>query len=226
MKYSNTCPAVFLSRPNRFIAMVEMDGVMETVHVKNTGRCKELLIPGATVYLNQSNNPARKTNYDLIAVKKGGRIINMDSQAPNTVFYEYLQSRRYIPGITKIKQEAKYSGSRFDFYIEADDCNTYIEVKGVTLEEDGVAKFPDAPTLRGVKHLNELKQCVREGYKAQVAFIIQMNDVDYFTPNDAMHPAFGESLRIAAGSGVRVIALDCVVTPDSLMIGKEVEVRL
>jgi len=226
MTYPNTRSAIFLSRPNRFIAVVDMDGVIETVHVKNTGRCKELLIPGAAVYLCQAGNPNRQTNYDLIAVKKGEQIINMDSQAPNTVFYEYLYSERYISGITKIKREAKYGNSRFDFYIEADENKIFIEVKGVTLEANGIAMFPDAPTMRGVKHLNELIQCVREGYKAQAVFIIQMKDMLYFTPNDTTHPAFGEALRSAVSAGVRVIAMNCVVTPDSLSIGNEVEVRL
>ena len=226
MTYANTLEAAFISRPNRFIAHVELDGETVAAHVKNTGRCKELLIPGAKVILQSSGNPERKTAYDIIAVWKGDRLINIDSQAPNKVFLEHLQSGRYIDGLTLIKPETKYSGSRFDFYVEAGERKIFIEIKGVTLEEDGVVMFPDAPTERGVRHLNELKQCVQDGCESQVVFVIQMSDVRYFTPNNKTHPAFGEALIAAEKAGVRVIALDCLVKEDTLKIGNPVKIRL
>ena len=226
MVYPSIHKGVFLSRPNRFIAEVELNGQTEICHVKNTGRCKELLIPGADVYLSMTDNPNRATRYDLVTIRKGGRLINIDSQAPNKVFLEYLRSGRHIDGITHIKPEAKHGGSRFDFYVEADERKIFIEVKGVTLEEDGVVLFPDAPTLRGVKHLNELAGCARGGYEAQVVFVIQMSDVLFFTPNNKTHAAFGEALAAAEASGVTVAALDCVVNPDSMKIGKHVPVKI
>ena len=226
MIYPDVHPAIFLSRPNRFIAEVLVDGKPEIAHVKNTGRCKELLLPGARVILQEFNSPKRKTKYDLIAVWKGERLINMDSQAPNRVFYEYLQSGLYIEGITKIRPEARYGGSRFDFYVEVGDRRIFIEVKGVTLEDTGVVLFPDAPTLRGVRHLKELAQCALEGYEAHAVFVVQMSDVLYFTPNNATHPAFGEALLAARAVGVRIAALDCAVTEDSLRIGEAVPVML
>jgi len=226
MMYYCIHEGIFISRPNRFIAQVELNGRTEICHVKNTGRCKELLIPGARVYVNQSDNPARATKYDLVAVYKGERLINIDSQAPNKIFLEYLRSGRYISGITRIQPEAKYGGSRFDFYVEAGQRKVFIEVKGVTLEEDNVVMFPDAPTLRGVKHLNELAACVTTGYEAQVIFVVQMRNVKYFTPNNTTHPAFGEALVAAGVSGVKLIALDCKVKPDSLEIKDFVPLRL
>jgi sugar fermentation stimulation protein A len=226
MIYTNITAVKFIARPNRFIAEVEVDGKTEIAHVKNTGRCRELLIPGATVYLSKADNPLRKTQFDLVAVLKGDRLINMDSQAPNKLFYEYLQSECYIENITLIKPEAKYGNSRFDFYVEAENRKIFIEVKGVTLEKDGIVFFPDAPTERGVKHLRELAASLQDGYEAQVVFVVQMNDVRYFTPNDKTHAAFGAALREASGLGVKVVVLDCDVTPDSLVIGKEIEVRL
>jgi len=226
MIYQNTLSATFLSRPNRFIAHVEIDGKIEIAHVKNTGRCKELLIPGVKVILQRSDNPKRTTKYDLIAVYKGDRLINIDSHAPNRVFCEYLKSGKYIDGITLIKPEAKYGGSRFDFYVEAGERRIFIEVKGVTLEENGVVLFPDAPTLRGVKHLNELVQCVGEGFEAHVVFVVQMKDVLYFTPNNKTHPEFGAALVTAQKAGVRVAAPDCTVTENSLYIGDPVPVKL
>jgi sugar fermentation stimulation protein A len=226
MTYKNIIPGIFISRPNRFTAEVEIDGNIEICHVKNTGRCKELLIPGAEVYLQKSDNPNRATKYDLIAVRKGERLINMDSNAPNKVFFEYLQSGAYIKNITLIKPEARYGSSRFDFYVEAEGRRIFIEVKGITLEENGVVMFPDAPTERGVKHLNELMRCASEGYEAHVVFVIQMNDVKYFTPNNRTHPAFGEALAAAKQAGVTVAAFDCEVGEDSLEIGNVVEVRL
>lgn len=225
MRYNNTITAKFKSRPNRFIAEVEIDGKIETTHVKNTGRCKELLIPEANVILQKAENQNRSTKYDLIAVWKGERLINMDSQAPNRVFHEYLQAGNYIKGITFIKSEAKYGNSRFDFYVEAGDRKIFIEVKGVTLEENNVVLFPDAPTQRGVKHINELVQCINDGYEAQIVFIIQMNNVRYFTPNNKTHPEFGTALANAKTAGVKITALDCIVTENELVIGNEVIVN-
>ena len=226
MEYSNIVSAVFKNRPNRFIAEVEIDGIPDVAHVKNTGRCKELLVPDAKVYLSKAGNPARKTGYDLVAVEKGQRLINMDSQAPNKVFNEYLTSGEYIEDISLIKPETKYAGSRFDFYIEAGNRRIFIEVKGVTLEENGIVMFPDAPTERGVKHVRELTASLNDGYEAQVVFIVQMSDVKYFTPNDKNHPAFGEALRQAKAAGVKVTAIDCAVTPSSLNVLKEIDVKL
>ena len=226
MRYTNTHIGTFLVRPNRFIAHVEVSGKVEVAHVKNTGRCKELLVPGAAVVLQKSDNPMRKTQYDLIAVWKGSRLINMDSSAPNKVFLEYLQSGQYMGGITHIKPEAKYGDSRFDFYVEAGARRIFIETKGVTLEEDGVVRFPDAPTERGVRHLHELRACIGEGYEAHVVFVVQMGDVRYFAPNSRLHPAFGEALIAAEHAGVKIAAFDCRVTEDSLAIDRPVAVRL
>lgn len=226
MKYQNICPAIFKNRPNRFIAETEINSRPAIAHVKNTGRCKELLIPGARVYLDKSDNLNRKTMYDLVAVEKGKRLINMDSQAPNKVFLEYLQSGKYIKDITFIKPETTYGNSRFDFYIETNNRKIFIEIKGVTLEENGIVLFPDAPTERGVKHLQELSSCLKEGYEAHVVFIIQMNNVKYFIPNDRTHPAFGEALRKASQTGVKITAYNCNVTPDTLNISAEIPVKL
>lgn len=226
MTYPNSIPARFLSRPNRFVAQVELDGVETTVHVKNTGRCRELLVPGARVWLVKSDNPSRKTAYDLVAVEKGDRLINMDSQAPNAVFGEWAQARCFVPGLTLLKPEYKHGDSRFDFYWEAGDRKGFVEVKGVTLEQNGAVYFPDAPTQRGIKHLHGLIDCLDEGYEAAVCFVIQMEQADFFSPNDETHPAFGEALRQAHAAGVRVLALSCSVTPDSLSISAPVPVRL
>ena len=226
MTYDKIAIGAFHGRPNRFIARVEIADEMITAHVKNTGRCKELLIPGVKVVLQKSDDPKRKTEYDLIAVWKGKRLINMDSQAPNKVFYDYLRSGLFADGITMIKPESKYNGSRFDFYFEAGKRKVFTEVKGVTLEENGIALFPDAPTERGVKHLNDLIRCVGEGYEAQVVFVIQMNDILYFTPNNKTHPAFGEALVAAEKAGVKISAYDCEVKENSLIIGKPVPVKL
>jgi sugar fermentation stimulation protein A len=219
MIYDSIREGVFLRRPNRFIAEMEINGKTEICHVKNTGRCKELLISGAKVYVNESANPARTTKYDLISVWKGERLINMDSQAPNRAFGDYLRQGGFIENVTLIKPEAKYGGSRFDFYVEAGERKIYIEVKGVTLEENGVAMFPDAPTERGVKHLNELAKCVADGFEAYVIFIIQMKGVLYFAPNYRTHPEFGAALTGAMESGVKAVALECLVTADSMKIG-------
>lgn len=222
--YKNITEGIFKERPNRFIAHVEIDGKTEICHVKNTGRCKELLTKGARVFLEKSDNPQRKTKYDLVAVYKGDRLINMDSQIPNKVAVEYLKD--YFRDIVLIKPEKTYKNSRFDVYIETKTDRIFVEVKGVTLEQDNVVKFPDAPTERGAKHLNELVEAVRDGYKAYILFVIQMENVHYFTPNETTDIKFAEALRNAAKSGVNVLAIDCKVTPDSITAGKPVRVVL
>ncbi len=223
MQYQNVVAGKFIDRPNRFIAHVEVAGRSEVVHVKNTGRCRELLVPGATVFLEKSSVPTRKTSYDLIAVMKGDLCINMDSQVPNQVAEEWLRTR--FPG-AGVRREVTWGNSRFDFYIEIDGRRIFMEVKGVTLERDGIALFPDAPTMRGVKHLNELAACMADGYEAWVLFVIQMKGVTEFHPNDAMHPEFGAALRAAQAAGVRVLAYDCVVTPDSIRVDEPVKCLL
>ncbi len=226
MQYKNIRPAVFRSRPNRFIAKVEIDGQEETVHVKNTGRCKELLIPGRTVWLEEGTNPNRKTKYDLIAVDKGGLLVNMDAQAPNKVFAEWALAGNFVPGLTLLRPETTWGKSRFDFYWEAGNRKGFVEVKGCTLEDDGFCRFPDAPTERGVKHLNELVSCMADGYEAAVCFVVQMEGMKQFSPNDATHPAFGDALRAAQAAGVQVLAVGCSVTPDSLNITHTIAVVL
>ncbi|NLJ57894.1 MAG: DNA/RNA nuclease SfsA [Tissierellia bacterium] len=226
MIYDNIRKAKFIDRPNRFIANIEIDGKIEACHVRNTGRCRELLIKGAEIYVQESNNSNRKTNYSLISVYKGERLINIDSQAPNKVFHEYLLNGGLFQNITTIKAESKYNNSRFDFYIEADGKKSFVEVKGVTLEEKGVAMFPDAPTERGLKHLNELGKCLDEGYEAYVCFMVQMKDVLYFTPNYKTHREFGERLKDIMKKGVNIMALDCEVTKDSLVARNKVGIIL
>lgn len=224
MKYDQVTEGIFIDRPNRFIANVEINGKKTVCHVKNTGRCKELLISGSKVYLQRSDNPSRKTEYDLIAVEKGNLLINMDSAAPNEAAGEYI--RKLFGENAVIKREVKYGTSRFDFFVESCGEKWYIEVKGVTLEQNGHAFFPDAPTVRGVKHLNELCEAVKEGYRACVLFIIQMKGVTAFSPNDVTHSEFGKALRQAAECGVTVKAIDCIVTENSMIADKEVEVIL
>ncbi len=224
MKYENVVKGVFIERPNRFIAICEIDGKKEICHVKNTGRCKELLINGVTVCLEKSNNPNRKTKYDLIAVQKGDRLINMDSQVVNKVALEFVP--KLFNDIKKIKPEHKYGNSRFDIYIETETEKIFVEVKGVTLESDGVARFPDAPTERGVKHLNELQKAVTEGYRAYVLFVIQMSDVIFFEPNRETHPQFADTLKQAKEKGVIPLAYDCAVTIDTIEIRKPVLIKL
>ena len=221
MVYENIKKGTFLSRPNRFIANVEIDGKVEICHVKNTGRCKELLIPGATVFVQEFDKTVRKTKFDLISVYKGELLINMDSQAPNKVIGEWLNS--YFDNVTLIKPEAKYKNSRFDFYIEADGRKIYVEVKGVTLEENGVVMFPDAPTERGVKHLSELCECIEDGFEAYVIFVIQMERAKYFTPNRKTHPAFADALVKAKKAGVNILCLNCHVDKNSLTVKGFVE---
>ena len=223
MKYKKVVKGEFISRPNRFIAHVNIDGVTHICHVKNTGRCKELLVPGATVFLEESDNPSRKTKYDLIAVYKGSTLINMDSQAPNKVFYEW--AREYFkPDF--IRPEFTYKNSRFDCYMEVGNEKIFAEVKGVTLENNGVASFPDAPTQRGIKHLLELADAVKNGYTCYVFFIVQMRGVMHFEPNYERHMEFAEALKFAQDLGVNVRCLDCDVTPDSLAINDFIDVVL
>ena len=225
MHYSNMVPGIFLSRPNRFIAHVEIDGLVEICHVKNTGRCRELLVPGAQVWCQRSENPNRKTKYDLITVKKGDRLINMDSQAPNIAAGQWLASGG-LGAISELKAEYTHGDSRFDFSFLLDGKRCFLEVKGVTLEHDGVCAFPDAPTERGVKHLKGLTKAAKEGYGAFVLFVIQMADVKYLRPHDETDPAFGAALREAAENGVTVLALDCGVTEDVMQLRLPVLVRL
>lgn len=226
MKYTNIIKAKFISRPNRFIANVMVDGKTEVAHVKNTGRCRELLTDNADIFLWQSDNPQRKTKYDLISVYKGNRLINMDSQIPNKVFGEWVENSGFFKDVTLIKPETTFGNSRFDFYIETKTDKIFVEIKGVTLEENGVVLFPDAPTERGVKHIQELCECVENGYKAYLFFIIQMSDVKYFTPNIKTHPQFAQALRNAKSKGVEIMALDCIVTSDSITANKFVDVIL
>jgi sugar fermentation stimulation protein A len=226
MKYKKVVEGRFISRPNRFIAYVEIDGKAETVHVKNTGRCKELLTDNATVYLSVSDNPQRKTKYDLIAVKKGELLINMDSQIPNDVCEKWLKKGVLFSENAIIKREYTYKKSRFDFYIEDGERKIFLEVKGCTLENNGIASFPDAPTERGIKHIKELISALDDGYEAYNFFVIQMKGVTEFRPNDITHKAFGDALREAKSKGVKILAYDSVVTPDSIEIDKKVNVNL
>ena len=225
MHYDSMVSGVFLARPNRFIAHVEIDGQAEVVHVKNTGRCRELLPVGAQVWCQHSANPNRKTKYDLITVKKAHRLINMDSQAPNLAAREWLAAGG-LGEIQNLKAETKHGDSRFDFSFTKDGKQCFLEVKGVTLENDGVCAFPDAPTERGAKHLRGLTEVVKEGCGAFVLFVIQMADVKYLHPNDATDPAFGAALREAAANGVQVLAMDCAVTEDSMQLRLPVLVKL
>ena len=219
-----------MERPNRFIAYAELNGKKETIHVKNTGRCAELLRPGAAIYVQESDNPERKTKWDLIAVEKetgsGKRLINMDSQIPNRVVQEWIEAGNLFPDVSLVRPETTYGNSRFDLYVEAGERRIFIEIKGVTLEEDGVCRFPDAPSDRAVKHLEELIRAKKEGYEAYVFFVIQMKGVSYFTPNTDTHPAFAEALRRAKESGVEILAYDCSVAPDSIVVSEPVDAVL
>lgn len=226
MQYGEVIPGKFLSRPNRFIAQVETEEGVQTVHVKNTGRCRELLIPGSTVYLERGTNPKRKTLYDLIAVEKGELLVNMDAQAPNKVFDEWASAGKFDPDVLKVQSEYSYGDSRLDFCLTTAKGLHLVEVKGVTLEEDGAARFPDAPTERGVKHIRELQRAVEDGLKATLFFVVQMEGIRSVSPNDTTHPAFGEALREAAAHGVQVCAWGCSVKPDSLLIDYPIPVLL
>ena len=225
LKYHTVISGRFLERPNRFIARVETAEGVQTVHVKNTGRCRELLVPGATVYLEQAVNPARKTPYDLIAVEKGGRLINMDAQAPNAAAREWLLGGG-LGAVENLRAETVHEDSRFDFSFTLDGKPCFLEVKGVTLEADGVCAFPDAPTERGAKHLRGLTRAVQAGFGAYVLFVIQMADVKYIHPNDTTDPNFGAALREAAASGVQVLAVECEVTVDTMTVKAPVDVKL
>lgn len=226
MKYNNIIQGLFISRPNRFIAKVNIDGEEQTVHVKNTGRCKELLKENAVVFLEKSSNPNRKTQYDLISVYKGDMLINMDSQSPNKVVGEWLAEGGFLKNPTLIKPETAYGNSRFDFYLENENEKAYLEVKGVTLEVDGIARFPDAPTERGRKHLSELIKAKQNGYRTAAVFVIQMKGCKRFEPNNKTDPAFAQELKRAAENGVEIIALDCRVTQNSIKIDKEIEISV
>ena len=226
MIYENIRKAKFISRPNRFIANIEIDGRNEICHVKNTGRCKELLTYNADIFVQEFDSPKRGTKFDLISVYKGDRLINMDSQVPNKVFGEWVTKSDMFKNIQLIKPEQKYNNSRFDFYIEADNKKIFVEVKGVTLEEDGIVLFPDAPTERGLKHLNELASCIDEGYEAYVVFIVQMKDVLYFTPNVKTHKAFAETLLSVKKKGVNIVSLDCEVGEYYIVAKDYVKVKL
>ena len=225
MTYDNMTPGIFLARPNRFIAHIEIDGTVEICHVKNTGRCRELLVPGCTVYCQRSDNPNRKTKFDLIAVQKGDRLINMDSQAPNMAAGEWLRGGG-LGELTDLRAEVKHGDSRYDFSFIKDGKRCFLEVKGCTLENDGVCAFPDAPTERGAKHIRGLTAAAREGYGAYILFVIQMSDVKYIRPHDETDPNFGTALREAAQNGVQVLAMDCSVTPDTMEIRLPVLVKL
>ena len=225
MKYKIITEGEFISRPNRFVAYVFVDGKEELCHVKNTGRLGELLKKGSKVYLEKSENPKRKTKYDIIAVYKGDALINIDSQASNKIFGEWIIKSNYFGEIIYLKPEAKYENSRFDFYIETKEKKIFVEVKGVTLEDDGVLKFPDAPTARGIKHIKELKNSVEDGYEAYVFFIVQMEKVKYFTPNKGTHSEFYTELLNASKSGVQIKCLNCCVDKHSITAKSFVDVK-
>ena len=225
MKYENMVPGIFRARPNRFVAHIEIGGTVEICHVKNTGRCRELLPAGVEVWCQRSDNPNRKTQYDLITVRKGERLINMDSQAPNIAAGEWLRAGG-LGEVEKLKAEATHGDSRFDFTFWQNGRQHFLEVKGVTLETDGVCAFPDAPTERGAKHLRHLAEAAREGYGAWILFVIQMENVKYLHPNDTTDPAFGKALREAAAGGVEVLAVDCEITVDEMKIRNFVPVTL
>ena len=226
MQYRRIRKGYFLSRPNRFLAHVELEGQTVICHVKNTGRCRELLTEGAVVYLEESDNPNRKTQYDLVAVEKGSRLINMDSQAPNQVFREWAECGFFRQSLEVLKSETTYGNSRFDFYWKSINSKGFVEIKGVTLEEEGIVFFPDAPTQRGVKHIEELIAAKQAGYEATICFVVQMEGVSCFRPNDKTHPEFGAALRRAEQAGVEIMAVDCHVERDNLKIKRKIPVEL
>lgn len=224
--YSNIKKGIFKSRPNRFIAYIEIDGVIEVCHVRNTGRCKELLVEDAIVFVEENNNPLRKTKFSLVGVRKGDRLINMDSLAPNKVVYEWIKEGNLFKDIINMKAEKTYGNSRFDLYVETKNEKAFIEVKGVTLEEDGIVRFPDAPTIRGIKHINELIECKKDGYEAYLILVVQMKNVKWFEPNNGTQPEFSKTLLKAQKAGVNIIAMDCEVLENGLIIRDEVKVVL
>lgn len=226
MYYNNILKANFIDRPNRFIANIRVNGENTIAHVKNTGRCKELLLPQATIYVQHNDNSKRKTKYSLIAVEKGNLLINMDSQAPNKVVHEWLEKEQPFGTLKFLKPETVYGNSRFDFYLETNTRKMFLEVKGVTLENNGIVKFPDAPTQRGVKHIEELCHCLQDGYEAAIIFVVQMQGMKYFTPNRKTHSEFAEALIKAQGLGVKILAVECSVTPNSLEIVGKIPIHL
>lgn len=230
MKYQNITSGEFISRPNRFVALVKICDAVHTVHVKNSGRCKELLLPGAKVYLTESTNVSRKTRFDLIAVEKNREndklLINMDSQIPNDVVCEWLGKSGLFSENALFRREVTFGSSRFDVFVSDGKRNAFIEVKGVTLENDGVCLFPDAPTLRGVKHLRELISAKESGFEAYLIFVIQMKGVSEFRPNRKMHPEFADALMDAEQAGVKILAMDCIVTEDTIQIDSEIPVQI
>ena len=226
MKYNKTVKAKFIERPNRFVAKVLLEGEEIYCHVKNTGRCRELLVPGATVWLEDSENPNRKYRYSLVTVQKGERLVNMDSQAPNKAVGEWLSGGGLFKDIHLLKPESKYGTSRFDFYCEYEEKKAYIEVKGVTLENDNIVSFPDAPTERGARHVKELAECIKDGFEAYIIFVVQMKNVLYFRPNEANDPAFAAALKDAEKQGVKILAVDCSVDEKSMKIEDFVRVEI
>ena len=230
MKYKNIVKGEFISRTNRFIAKVKINGVEHTVHVKNTGRCKEILVPGAVIYLEKSANPERKTAYDLIGVEKktknGTILINIDSQIPNLCAAEFLPVSGLFSEDTVIRREVTYGNSRFDIMAESPSKKAFVEVKGVTLEKDGVALFPDAPTERGVKHIKELIRASSEGFDAYIMFIIQMENIKSFSPNEETHPEFASVLREADKAGVKILAYSCKVTENDITVAAPIKIKL
>lgn len=230
MLYKNIVSGTFLSRPNRFIAHVSINGQLKVCHVKNTGRCRELLVPGASVFLEHhtdSMEKGRKTEYSLIGVYKNNMLINMDSQAPNQAAFEWLQSGGLFPlrEISGLRREVVYKNSRFDIFFGHNGTPAFMEVKGVTLEKNGVALFPDAPTERGIRHLEELSKAVSEGYEGYLLFVIQMKGISSFSPNAETHPEFCKALKCAEDNGVHILAYDCLVSPDSMVIDQKVKVN-
>lgn len=226
MKYDTICPGVFLERPNRFVARVLLDGREEVCHVKNTGRCRELLLPGTEVWLSRQERKGRKTLYDLVTVRKKDRLINIDSQAPNRLYREWISAGNWIPCVTWIQAETAYGASRLDFRVETESGIHLVEVKGVTLEEDGVVRFPDAPTLRGLRHIRELIKAAGEGFGAAIFFIVQMDDTKRFMPNWETQPEFGFALQDALAAGVEIRALQCRVRPDEISVSRPIPVLL
>lgn len=226
MKYDNIKSGRFEKRPNRFIAHVEVDGKMEICHVKNTGRLSELLISGAKVYVEENDNPKRKTRFSLIAVEKDGILYNIDSQAPNKVAKEWVEQGNFLPDVTFVKSEKTFRKSRFDLYIETENKKIFMEVKGVTLNQEGIGYFPDAPTERGKKHILELCDALEEGYEACILFVVKFQPAKGFTPNRVRQPDFADALIMAQEKGVKVMAVECKVKPDNLSIVREIPVFL
>ena len=226
MKYGQIAEGKFICRPNRFVAEVEIDGKKEICHVKNTGRCRELLVPGCRVYLEKAQNPERKTKYSIVTVLKKDSLFNMDSGAPNVLFGEWVKESGFFGELSLIKAEKTYKASRLDYYLEGEGRKIFVEVKGVTLEEDGVLLFPDAPTERGVKHLYHLIEAKKEGYESYAFFIAQTDKGTVFRPNRKMHPAFADALEKAKNAGVGVYCLSCIVTPQTVSVSDFVEVQL